>query len=95
MLSYGLKSHLRLDPKMLMMVSFIDQFNHRYNWRSFKFKKLLFIGPKMSEALPQEYIDRCNKIAGQQIIIASIRLALVIENIFGSPSATEKLSFLQ
>jgi hypothetical protein len=50
----------------------------------------------MSEALPQEYIDRCNKVAGQQIIIASIRLALVIENIFGSAaSATEELSFLQ
>ncbi len=49
----------------------------------------------MNEALPQEYIDRCNKVAGQQIIIASIRLAMVIENIFGSASATEELSFLQ
>jgi hypothetical protein len=49
----------------------------------------------MSEALPQEYIDRCNKVAGQQIIIASIRLAMVIENIFGSASAAEELSFLQ
>ena len=43
----------------------------------------------MNEALPQEYIDRCNKIAGQQIIIASIRLAMVIENIFGTASATD------
>ena len=40
----------------------------------------------MNEALPQEYIDRCNNLAGKQIVIASIRLAMVIENIFGTAS---------
>ncbi len=50
----------------------------------------------MNEALPQSYIDKNNKLAAEQLIIASIRLAMVIENIFGSAKAIEEqYSFLQ
>lgn len=53
-------------------------------------------GPVQKEALPQDYIDKNNKLAAEQLVIASIRLAMVIENIFGQGNAVEEsLSFLQ
>jgi len=53
-------------------------------------------GVVMSDVVPQSYIDRTNKLAAEQLVIASIRLAMVIENIFGASSAIEEqYSFLQ
>lgn len=50
----------------------------------------------MSQPVPQSYIDKNNKLAAEQLVIASIRLAMVIEKIFGASSAIEEQkSFLQ
>ena len=54
------------------------------------------VGVEMSQPVPQSYIDKNNKLAAEQLVIASIRLAMVIEKIFGASSAVEEQkSFLQ
>ena len=54
------------------------------------------VGVDMSQPVPQSYIDKNNKLAAEQLVIASIRLAMVIEKIFGASSAfEEQKSFLQ
>jgi len=52
----------------------------------------------MNNALPQSYIDKNNELAVNQLVIASIRLAMVIEQIFGNSAKTleqQEVAFLQ
>ncbi len=49
------------------------------------------VGATMNVTLPQSYIEKNNQIAARQLVLASHRLAKVIEQIFGSNTSTENI----